>query len=279
MNLRELTTWQRLCELDFDASDSALPFSARLARDNGWSVAFAGQAIEEYRRFCFLAVHAGHPVTPSEIDQVWHLHLLYSRHYWEALCRDALEMPLHHGPTQGGFVEGRKYHAWYEDTLASYRRFFGEPPKDLWPSSSDERFDGRNDFILVNRRDVVALDRVLLRRGTIASLLGGGVLVMAHALAQVDDAAAPGASVGIWLVLVAVLLTVAFVVAASRRTRARKRRKGDAAAAVGGAGCGSTPRRRVAPVARRTAAAPVAVVPVVAAAAVAAAEAASHDQT
>ena len=95
---------------------------------------FAARAIEEYRKFCFLAVHAGHPVTPSdEVDQVWHLHLLYSRHYWDALCRDTLETPLHHGPTQGGVAEDRKFHDWYEATLASYRRYFGEPPQDSGP--------------------------------------------------------------------------------------------------------------------------------------------------
>ena len=170
---------------------------------------------------------------------MWHLHLLYSRHYWEALCRDALEMPLHHGPTQGGFAEGRKYHAWYEDTLASYRRFFGEPPKDLWPAS-DERFDERNDFIRVNCREVVTFDRAVLRRGAIASLLGAGVLAMAHALAQAAGAAATRSSVGFWLVLLGVLLIVVFVVSAARATRARKSRKGDAVAAVGGADCGST---------------------------------------
>jgi hypothetical protein len=242
MNIRELTTWQRLSNLDLDVADAALPFSARLARDNGWFAPFAGRAIEEYRKFCFLAVHAGHPVTPSDdVDQVWHLHLLYSRHYWETLCRDTLEMPLHHGPTQGGSAEGRKYQDWYEDTLAAYRRYFGEPPKDLWPASK-ERFDARNDFIRVNRRDVVTLDRRQLRRGAIASLLGGGVLAMAHALAQVDGAAAPRSSAGIWVVLVAVFLVVAIFAAARRSGRgsARKQRKGARAAAAGGAGCAST---------------------------------------
>jgi hypothetical protein len=241
MNIRELTAWQRLSKLDLDAADAALPFSARLARENGWSATFTRRAIDEYRKFCFLAVHAGHPVTPSdEVDQVWHLHLLYSRHYWEALCRDTIEMPLHHGPTQGGLTEGRKYQAWYEDTLASYRRYFGEPPKDLWPAS-DERFDAQDDFIRVNRRNVVTLDRARLRRGAIASLLGGGVLAMAHALGQVDDAAAPKSSIGLWVVVVAFLIAVFIVVAsAAHRARTRKRRKGDVGAAAFYGGCGST---------------------------------------
>jgi hypothetical protein len=221
-----------------------MPFSARLMRQNGWPAGFAERAIEEYRKFCFLAVHAGHSVTPSEeVDQVWHLHLLYSRHYWDALCRDTLEMSLDHGPTEGGAAEGRKYRAWYRDTLASYRRYFGEPPNDLWPAA-DERFDERNEFVRINRRDVVTLDRALLRRGAVASLLGGGVLAMAQALAQVNGAAAPRPFGGIWLVLV-VVLVIALLAAARRgdrsRGRARKRRTRDAGAggvAAGGGDCG-----------------------------------------
>src|SRR5262245_35774480 len=189
MDMQELTTWTRLSTLDFDAADAALPFSARLARDNGWSRSLAKKAIEEYRKFCFLAAHAGHPVTPSdEVDQVWHLHLTYSRHYWDTLCRDTLERPLHHGPTHGGAAEDRKFRRWYEATLASYRRYFGEPPNDVWPEAR-ERFHERNDFVRVNRRDVVALDRTTLLSGALAVLAGGGVLAGAHAVAQTEGSA------------------------------------------------------------------------------------------
>ena len=216
-------------------------------RENGWPRAFAARAIEEYRKFCFLAVHAGHPVTPSdEVDQVWHLHLTYSRHYWDALCRDALERPLHHGPTEGGAAEDRKFHDWYETTLASYRRFFGEPPKDLWPASN-ERFDERHDFVRIDRRDVVTVDRALLKHGAMASLGAGALFAVAHALAQADGADASRAGLGPWVVLIAIVLVVFFVAAAaSRRRKApngrpRKRRSADGALAAGGvAGCGSS---------------------------------------
>ena len=239
MNIQELTTWTRLLALDLDGADTALPFSARLARDNGWSRAFAASAIEEYRKFCFLAVHAGHPVTPSdEVDQVWHLHLLYSRHYADALCRDSLGLPLHHGPTAGGAAEGRKYRSWYEETLASYRRYFGEPPQDLWPTA-DERFHDDDDFVRVNRRHVVVLDRALLRRGALAAVAGSGVLAVASALAQAGEASGgPGIAFG---VLIAVMLPIALIIAAAIRARRRRghhprqRSARDGAAVVGGA--------------------------------------------
>src|SRR5947199_354356 len=78
----------------------------------------AARAIEEYRRFAFLAVAAGHPVSPSDaVDQVWHLHLLYTRSYWVQFCGEVLGKPLHHEPSTGGGGEAAKFDAWYGQTL------------------------------------------------------------------------------------------------------------------------------------------------------------------
>ena len=50
---------------------SDLPFVARLARENGWTRAFADRVVREYKRFVYLAMTAGHPVCPSEqVDAV-----------------------------------------------------------------------------------------------------------------------------------------------------------------------------------------------------------------
>ena len=70
--------WLSLSRYTIGPADAALPFAARLARENGWSDAHAARVMEEYRRFCFLATTAGHEVTPSDaVDQAWHLHLTY----------------------------------------------------------------------------------------------------------------------------------------------------------------------------------------------------------
>jgi hypothetical protein len=129
-------TWKRIEAFDPDDPDAGLPFSSRLAREQGWTHAEAARAILEYKRFLYLAVAAGHPVSPSEaVDQVWHLHLLYTRSYWKRLCGEVLGCELHHEPTQGGTEERGKFADWYERTLASYRHHFREePPADLWPS-------------------------------------------------------------------------------------------------------------------------------------------------
>ncbi len=132
------TLRERLEVFLLDEPGVTLPFSSRLVREQHWSHAFAARAVREYKRFVLLAVEAGHPVTPSEVvDQVWHLHLVYTRSYWQGLCGGVLGQELHHGPTQGGTAEQAKFMDWYARTLESYRRIFGEePPPEIWPGAT-----------------------------------------------------------------------------------------------------------------------------------------------
>lgn len=145
--------WARLEAFDLDAIGATLPFSQRLARDNGWSPAFAHRVVHEYKRFLFLAATCDHPVTPSdEVDQAWHLHLVYTRSYWDELCGQVLGFALHHGPTRGGVAEGRKFDDWYARTLQSYQGAFNTlPPADIWPAAA-QRFGDAPYFRRVNLR-------------------------------------------------------------------------------------------------------------------------------
>lgn len=131
---------------------SELPFSRRVARENGWSTDYTQRVIEEYKRFVFLATVAGHPVTPSDpVDQVWHLHLTYSRSYWEDFCPNVLGKALHHEPTRGGRAEQEKFSEWYRQTLKSYERLLGHlPPWDIWPAPAIQ-FGGEEHFVRINK--------------------------------------------------------------------------------------------------------------------------------
>ncbi|MGI4871400.1 MAG: TIGR04222 domain-containing membrane protein [Janthinobacterium lividum] len=144
--------WAKLEVLDLDGA-AQLSFSRRLARDNGWPPAFAERVVLEYKRFVYLAATCGHPVTPSdEVDQAWHLHLVYTRSYWDELCGQVLGFALHHGPTKGGAAEGQKFEDWYERTRQSYRAAFGTaPPADIWPPAA-VRFGEASYFRRVNMR-------------------------------------------------------------------------------------------------------------------------------
>lgn len=169
--------WRRLAALDFDVPGASLPFTTRLARDNGWTEEFAKRAIEEYRRFAYLSVVSRQPVTPSdEVDQVWHLHLCYTRHYWGPF-REALGQPLHHGPTEGGKAQGQLFRQQYDATLNLYMDEFGEvPPADLWPKAAI-RF-GKAP----SARRVLTSDHWVIRKPSrTARWIGGSILVAAAA--------------------------------------------------------------------------------------------------
>jgi uncharacterized protein (TIGR04222 family) len=172
--------WAKLEALDLDGG-AVLSFSKRLARDNGWTAAFAQRVMLEYKRFVYLAATCGHPVTPSdEVDQAWHLHLVYTRSYWDELCGQVLGFPLHHGPTKGGAAEGHKFQDWYARTLQAYAAAFGTlPPADIWPAAA-VRFGEAPYFRRVNLRRHWLLPRLRwpLRLGRQAAV----VLLVALAL-------------------------------------------------------------------------------------------------
>ncbi len=145
----QLDTWK------LDCPDSSLSFSKRLARENGWTLTYARRVTEEYKKFIFLAVKAGHPVTPSDaVDQAWHLHLTYTKSYWEDLCEGILQQKLHHNPTKGGKQEDSKFEDWYNKTLESYQHFFNLiPPEIIWPTTS-ERFNEARHYKRINTSQV-----------------------------------------------------------------------------------------------------------------------------
>ena len=120
--------------VDFPLDDGRLgAFSSRLRRDQGWSPHFTQRAIEEYRKFLWIAATSGQEVTPSKVvDEVWHLHILHTRSYFDDLCCDALGRVLHHNPGDGSPADARFTHQ-YTATLALYQTAFGSPPVDIWP--------------------------------------------------------------------------------------------------------------------------------------------------
>ncbi len=153
MNDQQTELYRQIQAFSLDNTQAPWPFSKKLARENRWSETFTLRVIEEYKKFAFLAVAAGHPVTPSDqVDQAWHLHLTYTRSYWEEFCPKVLGKPLHHEPTRGGQDEKGKFNDWYGNTLASYEKLFGhKPPEDIWPDSSI-RFGKDLHHVRVNGR-------------------------------------------------------------------------------------------------------------------------------
>ncbi len=214
--------WRRIAAFSFDGKvPAALSFQKRLARENRWSNPFADRAVEEYKRFAFLAVAAGHSVCPSEqVDQVWHLHLTYTRSYWDHFCKEALGRPLHHDRTRGGAAEASKHNRMYEATLASYRRLFNdEPPADIWPAATI-RFGEDVHHRQVNTQKNWIIPKVPFKRSAaLALLLALSVVVTGCIGPVIADAQADRE---LYLLLYVVALVGAFAVAAIIRRSFRQ---------------------------------------------------------
>lgn len=125
--------WDKIQNFEIDDVDSSFTFTNRLARENDWSMEYSLRAVLEYKKFIFLITISNLPHTPSDqIDQVWHLHLLYTESYWIHLCKNTLNKNIHHGPTKGS-EERTLFKEQYLRTLEFYELVFNEiPPKDIW---------------------------------------------------------------------------------------------------------------------------------------------------
>ncbi|EDY18975.1 conserved hypothetical protein [Chthoniobacter flavus Ellin428] len=215
--------WSKLREFRIDTPDTTFHFATRLANENGWTPSFTVRVLEEYRRFLFLAMRAGHPVSPSDaVDQAWHLHLLYTESYWGELCPQILGRPFHHGPSKGGAAEDAKFTDWYERTLDSYARYFGQhAPADIWPPIAI-RFHGKKHYqrICLNDAWVIRKPRFHRRRSAFAAVSLGTIPVI---LAEADGDFPLGLVV--FVIVVALILIVINKV-------------GRGGGGTGGSGCG-----------------------------------------
>lgn len=156
--MRDPKLWERIVASHPDAIDAELPFSKRLARENGWSQDFADKVMYEYLKFAYLSRISDSQVTPSdEVDQAWHLHLTYTKHYWGDF-KIALGSSLHHMPTKGGDAQQQHFRETYSHTLRLYEAEFGQPSADFWPPI-DTRFGKASSFVRVSKQDVWILPK------------------------------------------------------------------------------------------------------------------------
>ena len=90
----------------------------------------------EYKRFLALTLAVGQdqplPVS-TNIDPMWHTHLLFSLDYTDMCYKHADGVYIHHLPAVSDEERGRLCMAYKEGTIPLYRAAFGEPDKDFWP--------------------------------------------------------------------------------------------------------------------------------------------------
>lgn len=223
MTLKSMTTaeqalWDKIQSFQLDNEAHDLQFTDRLARENGWTKAYALRVIEEYRKFLFLCCVSNSGITPSDaVDQAWHLHLTYTRSYWVDLCRNTLDREIHHNPTQGGKKEANKFDGMYTDMFDLYtQKFITPPPADIWPAN-EQRFSDI-DFRRVNVGRYLPVNRHI-----ITALKVVGMLI----LAVIGLIVIPAFFPRIYKSLIAVLLIIACVLIFSKGDLSTNNNSGD----------------------------------------------------
>lgn len=173
MNLQEKQLWDKIQQYSLDTIDASFPFSARLMRENGWTKEYTLEVIEEYKKFMFLVAVSGHPVSPSDpVDQVWHLHLIYTKSYWDEFCYGILGTAVHHNPTKGGKSERQKHVKMYDQTAESYQRYFGtSQPTHIWVNTQDLFKEIYYKRVNMHRNWVIAKPKFIRKRWHLAPLL------------------------------------------------------------------------------------------------------------
>lgn len=152
----EEDVWQKIMQFVIAGEDSNASFVQKLVRENAWSEKRAEQAILEYKKFIYLCVTQNSVMVPSDaVDRVWHLHLLYTKNYWQEFCGQVLLQKVDHNPAQTEEQDTMKQA--YEQTLRMYENTFAQkPPASIWPKAK-KRFAKQPDLVKIDRQKFCAL--------------------------------------------------------------------------------------------------------------------------
>lgn len=123
--------WENISAFDIDQPIAEYGFSTRLAFENKWTMNFAKAAIEEYKKFMYLAAVSDSMVSPSPIvDVVWHQHLIFT-HSYDAFCK-VLGKKIDHIPSMHDPKETEKFKLAETRTTELYEKAFGPQPEAFW---------------------------------------------------------------------------------------------------------------------------------------------------
>lgn len=129
--------WEKIQKFDLDDSEGEYNFTMRLSSENGWTLWFTKQAIDEYKKFMYLAATVGKMVSPSEIiDVVWHQHLIFTQSYSD-FCQ-LLGRRIEHIPSTHNKEEKFLFASAKNRTKEEYESVFGNQPVLFWEKKSFE---------------------------------------------------------------------------------------------------------------------------------------------
>lgn len=131
MDYRLDPLWLKLNMMNADGLKAFAPLMDAMQKQWGQNAEMAQRVIEEYRKFLFLAMRAGHQVIPpGPVNDAWMTHLQTAQNFWENLGQMITERPMSQGADASQFASMAD--AW-KATLESYEKIFGmKPPMDIW---------------------------------------------------------------------------------------------------------------------------------------------------
>jgi hypothetical protein len=129
--VKDQELWQRLRRYTFPLSSGRGTLEDHLVQKTKLGRSKSARAIEEYRRFLYLAASSGEPVAPSPlIDRLWHTHINDTRAYLDEFCGKVIGRVIHHSPGRAKVADDPTY----QRTLDLYAAEFGdEPTHKVWP--------------------------------------------------------------------------------------------------------------------------------------------------
>lgn len=193
--MRDKALWQRLETFEIDTGDGNGDFAARLSDTYGWSKREVRRKLVEYRRFLYLAhFYPDDTAPPPDVLNIWQTHLLYTRSYWDDLCRDVLGAPLHHDP-DAAERDAKDWRRRLRETQALYRdEFDRSPPGKDWPRTRSAA-TGWGIAVLIFGAVIAGagalLSLVEVSLGGIGAVIAGLVLVLLGARRPARTALAP----------------------------------------------------------------------------------------
>ena len=106
-----------------------------------WSLERLKKAMNEYKRFLMLVLDYGNVAPSSDVDEVWHTHILTSRKY-ATDCLNVLGRKfIHHAPEKKPGPKSRSAKS-FQNTLVQYKAVFGETaPIEIWGGKRNRKTD------------------------------------------------------------------------------------------------------------------------------------------
>lgn len=127
--------WNKIENFSFEDPLSEYGFASRLSFENFWTISYTQHAIDEYRKFMYLAAISDEMVTPStDIDKVWHQHFIFTKSY-HSFC-EVLGKKIDHIPSRYNKKDEEKFRQTKVYTLELYNKEFGIKPSSIWNNNT-----------------------------------------------------------------------------------------------------------------------------------------------